>query len=149
MIINTKYTVYARHVRVHNMQLYVAVGIGGMIGTMMRLIVMIFFFPDTVHIFPYGTLFVNITGTFILTFVTFLPVVKKYLDERVFIAFTTGLLGSYTTFSAIIMETYTIAQLSMKMSLQYLSMTIVGGLFASFLGMLLASKINKRKEHAH
>ncbi|TCS92841.1 fluoride efflux transporter FluC [Hazenella coriacea] len=101
------------------------VGIGGFIGTLLRTGVS-FLFPFI--LFPWGTLIVNVTGSFLLGFLfalcTRFPRLKKWR-----LGLGTGLLGSYTTFSAWSAE---MSQLeSIPLQLIYLIVTFIGGpLFA-------------------
>jgi CrcB protein len=56
--------------------------------------------------FPYGTLFINISGSFVMGLVVAWLALKSAggaQDWRLFI--TTGILGGYTTFSAFSLET--------------------------------------------
>jgi CrcB protein len=98
--------------------------------------------------FPWGTLLVNVTGSFVIGF--FAPLTSP--DGRIFVGSTTrqfvmmGLLGSFTTFSSFSLQTLNLAQES-----QWLQAggNIVGSvvlcLLAVWLGHLLAHSINALK----
>lgn len=56
--------------------------------------------------FPYGTLAVNILGTFILGFVIFYFDVKELISPEVKLFLTIGFCGGLTTFSTFSFETF-------------------------------------------
>jgi CrcB protein len=98
--------------------------------------------------FPWGTLLVNLTGSFVIGFFATLT----SPDGRIFVGSTTrqfvmmGLLGGFTTFSSFSLQTLNLAQES-----QWLQAggNIVGSvvlcLLAVWLGHLLAHSINALK----
>ncbi len=55
--------------------------------------------------FPYGTLFVNVLGSFILGFLTVALANRLTLSEDIRLALTIGVLGAFTTFSTFSLET--------------------------------------------
>ena len=55
--------------------------------------------------FPYGTLAVNILGSFILGIVYILMIERASISEELRAGITIGLLGAFTTFSAFSIET--------------------------------------------
>lgn len=54
--------------------------------------------------FPYGTLLVNITGSFILGFLLAISTERFDLSPEMRLLLATGFLGSYTTFSSYAVE---------------------------------------------
>ena len=73
------------------------VGFGGMVGAVLRHLVAAAIERET---FPVGTLTVNVVGSFVLGFVTFLGVGN---DVLLFVG--TGACGSFTTFSSFSYDT--------------------------------------------
>ena len=73
------------------------VGFGGMVGAVLRYLVAAAVERET---FPVGTLTVNVVGSFVLGFVTFLGVGN---DVLLFVG--TGACGSFTTFSSFSYDT--------------------------------------------
>lgn len=73
------------------------VGLGGVVGALLR-----YFTTNLVarETFPAGTLTVNVVGSFVLGFVTFLD-----LGNTVLLFVGTGACGSYTTFSSFSFDT--------------------------------------------
>ncbi|MCC7382287.1 MAG: fluoride efflux transporter CrcB [Deltaproteobacteria bacterium] len=56
--------------------------------------------------FPYGTLMVNVTGSFLLAFLMQLSLTTELLPVTLRLALTTGVLGGYTTYSTFSYETF-------------------------------------------
>jgi CrcB protein len=61
------------------------------------------FFPVT---FPYGTLAVNIIGSFLLGLIIFIFDEKELISSQLKIFLTIGLCGGFTTFSTFSLETF-------------------------------------------
>ncbi len=82
----------------------IAVGLGAIFGALGRYYLTLFWLQKKGREFPYGTLFVNLTGAFVIGVVATLapaygwPVI---LQKFIFV----GLLGAYTTFSSYILDT--------------------------------------------
>jgi CrcB protein len=88
--------------------------------------------------FPLGTLVVNIVGCFVAGILSGLVERQEWFspDTRVFLF--TGLLGGFTTFSAFGVETISrLRQGEAAVALVYVALSVVGGLFAVWLGMML------------
>lgn len=58
--------------------------------------------------FPYGTLIINVLGSFVIGVVLVLATTRLPLGEPVRLLLVTGLLGGFTTFSSFSFETYTL-----------------------------------------
>lgn|SRR5699024_740535 len=126
-------------------RIYLAVGIGGMLGASVRFLISELLGDIGESVFPWATFFVNVTGAFLLTFLLFLPVVKARLGEAVFVGLTTGMLGAYTTFSLIIIEIHDLLLHDKLLALVYLVATIFIGFFSSYLGYLIANRITSKE----
>ena len=84
---------------------YIAVVIGGGLGSLMRYTAVGFVQSRVEAIFPFGTLFVNLVGCFFIGFLwTLFEMTTVRPETRVF--FITGILGGFTTFSSFGMETF-------------------------------------------
>ncbi|MHB1126349.1 MAG: fluoride efflux transporter CrcB [Bacillota bacterium] len=119
----------------------VLIGLGGILGTISRYALGKLVTEKTGSSFPTGTLLINISGAFLLTFIlqstlgTFLP---PYLLQ----ALTTGYLGAYTTFSTFTHETLQLMQENRYLiAITYLAATVMFGLLAAWAGIAFAALI--------
>lgn len=91
--------------------------------------------------FPIATFMVNIIGTFLLCFLVAGMVEKLNAKKDVQDAITTGFLGSFTTFSALSMETVLLVENGQGLlALSYVSLSILCGLGAGLLGFHFGRK---------
>jgi len=88
---------------------YLVIAVGGSIGAILRYLTGVYSAKFFGTWLPYGTLIVNVVGSFILSFFMVLFLEKLSLDPlwRLFVA--VGFCGSYTTLSSITYETLSIA----------------------------------------
>jgi CrcB protein len=86
------------------MQQILLIAVGGSLGAIARYGLSIFIYHTTSDIFPWGTLTVNITGSFLIgVFIELFDTTIIPTEWRSFI--TIGFLGAYTTFSTYTLET--------------------------------------------
>lgn len=89
--------------------------------------------------FPFGTLLVNVSGSFLLAALAFVGLELGALPTAVRLGLTTGLLGGFTTYSTFSYESLRLLQQgSWGLAVLYLASTVGGGLAASLLGWSLA-----------
>src|SRR5690625_4282357 len=100
---------------------YVIVGLAGFIGTILRFYIdNLFSFDLTAGQFPTVTFFVNMVGCFALGMLTSLTAKVKSQKLYLVPAISTGLIGSFTTFSTFNMELVTFIQFGyLKIALLY------------------------------
>ena len=123
-----------------NLTLILSVGIGGFIGAIMRFSTSFYINKLLGTTFPYGTLSVNILGSFLIGFLalyfeqTIAPNTKALL--------ITGMLGALTTFSTFSLETILLLQqaLYIKAFLNII-LNITLTLLATIAGMMIFRKI--------
>ena len=113
-----------------------AVGIGGAIGACLR------FFLSQIIVyeagFPLATFSANCIGCFLLSYLLSGKLLKTY--PKIKLALTTGLLGSFTTFSTFSSETISlISDQLYGTAFVYVLLSAIGGLLLSFVGYRLGS----------
>ena len=113
-----------------------AVGIGGAIGASLR------FFLSQIIVyeagFPLATFSANCIGCFLLSYLLSGKLLKNY--PKIKLALTTGLLGSFTTFSTFSSETISlISDQLYGTAFVYVLLSAIGGLLLSFVGYRLGS----------
>lgn len=112
-----------------------AVGSGGFIGGALRASMMMLFHNNT---FPWETIIVNLSGTFIsaLLVVLFSKIVnlKQVTSDFIMV----GILGAYTTYSTALSD---MVHLSVLMALIYIVISVVGGVLMVILSRYLGNKL--------
>ena len=94
---------------------YLVVSAGAAVGGVLRYGISSFIQKHISVIFPYGTLVVNIVGSFILGFIMFYLNEKELLGNELRLFLTIGFCGGFTTFSTFSYET-----LSLFLETEYL-----------------------------
>lgn len=121
--------------------LYIYIGLGGVCGSLFRYLLATVTGHFWMFDFPLGTLIINITGAFILGWFTARFVMRQKMHPYVLTAFTSGVVGSYTTFSTLCTDTVKlIDQGAYLLSLLYIFLSLIGGLLFVKMGLLLGSK---------
>lgn len=126
--------------------IYVSVGLGGMIGSGFRYAISLAMPDPLLPVFPWDTIFVNWSGAFLLTLLLFSFFPKNRRQTIALPALTTGLLGSYTTYSTIQLDFFMLMESRVTLAIAYLLFTILGGVVASFIGYRIAQLILPRYE---
>jgi CrcB protein len=116
-----------------------AIAVGGGIGAVSRYLVSNWFLQVLGPGFPWGTLTINVTGSFVIGVVLQMaadrPDFSPYL--RLFLA--TGILGGYTTFSTFAYETLSLGSTNRIVpALLYSVGSVVVGVAAAILGVVSA-----------
>ena len=81
------------------------IAVGGAFGAMMRFLSQATVYELVGKTFPFGTLFVNVTGSFLMGLLSIFLVEKFNLSADWHLAILVGVLGSFTTFSTFSIET--------------------------------------------
>lgn len=102
-----------------------AIALGGSVGAVARFWVANGIYAVLGRSFPHGTLFVNVSGSFLMGFLTALMVQRFAMAVEYRAAVLVGFLGAYTTFSTFAMETFFLFE--------------EGGLLKAFLNIFLST----------
>jgi len=92
--------------------------------------------------FPYGTLIVNLLGSFLITFVMELSLRVASFPPNLRLALTTGFMGGLTTYSSFNYETTTLAvNGSSGRAALNMGLTLVGCVLTGLAGLYLARRL--------
>jgi CrcB protein len=92
--------------------------------------------------FPYGTMVVNVVGSFLIAAVAYASVVGDLVSPTLRLVLTTGFLGGFTTYSAFNQETLvSIQQQLWGRALANVAVTLIGCLAAGFAGVAAARRL--------
>lgn len=122
------------------MQNYFLVFIGAGIGGVLRYWGTYYIYKFLPPTFPYGTLLVNISGSFILGLVMFYFDSNELISSNVKVFLTIGICGGLTTFSAFSFETINLLR---EKEFLYAGINIVSNVFLSLLALFAAYKLSK------
>lgn len=126
--------------------IYWAISVAGVIGALLRYYVGILFPASWYWGFPLGTLLVNLIGCFLLSWLTIWSKEVCPFPSWLRTGMTTGLIGSFTTFSTFSVEVVQMIDSRLWwMALLYVLLSLWGGLFLVWIGYLLATKQKKKK----
>jgi CrcB protein len=124
-----------------SMGLLFSIGIGGFIGAILRFTLSGGIQKIIGSTFPFGTLFVNVLGSFIIGFL-FLYFQQVNLSVYQKSLLITGLLGALTTFSTFSLDTVLLMGQGFYMkALINVMMNVVFSVGATFLGMILFKRL--------
>lgn len=123
------------------MNKYLIVGVGSALGGMLRYWLSNFVYKFLQPIFPFGTLAVNILGTFLLGIIFFFLDSQELLSPSMRIFLTIGLCGGLTTFSTFSYETFIFIE-----DTQYLFafLNILSNIILTLLSLALAYLISTK-----
>ncbi|NRP18723.1 putative fluoride ion transporter CrcB [Ensifer adhaerens] len=114
------------------------VGAGGAIGSMVRYLVGLWTLHRWGPGFPWGTLGVNITGSFLIGLLAELIMRKFGASAEMRLFLITGVLGGYTTFSAFSLDTITLFERGdAALAVTYIAASVVLSILAVFAGLAL------------
>ena len=112
------------------------VGIGGFFGSIVRYVIGLSFYNDKLANIPYKIILVNLIGCFLIGILANSFSQEKELSKLLLI---TGFLGGFTTFSSFGLEAVTlISNHNTIGAIIYILMSVVGGLLAVLLGMVVS-----------
>lgn len=120
---------------------YILVLAGGAVGCLARFVVGTAIIARLGGRFPYGTVFINITGSFLIGFAMTFLTERSYLSPNWRFLIVVGFLGGYTTFSSFEWETLNL----MKDGSRWLGFlngfgSLIVGYAAVWLGAIVAGR---------
>ena len=116
---------------------WLLIGLAGAAGALTRHAVGLAVGPQS---FPYATLVINLTGSFLLGLVLAVGGEGR-LSPQTTTAVAVGFLGAYTTYSTFAFEAFTLGRLDRTgTAALYVALSVVGGLVAAALGYRLGSR---------
>ncbi len=119
------------------MKLAFIVGIGSFLGGIGRYLLSSFIQEKTTHIFPYGTLSVNLIGCFFIGCLFGLAE-KMQFNLELRLLLITGFLGGFTTFSAFSVEFVQLLKTgNTGLGIAYVLSSVIMGIGLTFLGAWL------------
>jgi fluoride exporter len=117
---------------------WLAVGIGGAIGSVLRCeLTGVWLTPASLD-FPWGTAAVNVTGSLALGFLGryFAP---PHATHPWFLFFTVGICGGYTTFSTFALDAFTLVERGASFrAVGYVALSVLASFLAVILGYTMA-----------
>lgn len=120
----------------------ISIAVGGGLGALFRYLAVIQFSYWFGREFPYGTLFVNVTGSFLLGVVFIYFQTRLLASANLQVALQVGLLGAFTTFSTFSLETLNLLQRGdILKAVSYVSLSLLSCLLAVWLGTRLGQHL--------
>ena len=121
---------------------YVWIGIGGFVGAVLRYGINTWLTTRWGAAFPYGTLFVNLSGSFVLCLIIAMLSRGFGMAPALRLALTVGFLGSYTTFSTFSADALLLLENGHTLrGLSYVVGSVVGGGVMGAAGLLLGRSL--------
>jgi CrcB protein len=125
---------------------YILLSCGGFAGAILRYSIEHIQMQNYHGNFPINTLFINISGSFLIALILTIAFEVWEMKEDVRLGITTGFLGAYTTFSTLCKETASLmGRGDYFTAILYVAISAVLGLLAVYFGTLLARKIGCQK----
>jgi CrcB protein len=117
------------------MSIYLAIALGGSLGAVCRYWVSTSTYAWLGAGFPWGTLMVNVTGSFVMGLLTVVLSEKLSVAEEVRFALIVGFLGSYTTFSTFALDVLNSASGESMLKVgSYILFSVAGSLVGVWVG---------------
>lgn len=120
----------------------IAIALGGSAGAVARFLIANGVYAWLGRGFPYGTLFVNVSGSFLMGFLTALLMQRFTMVVEYRAAVLVGFLGAYTTFSTFALESfYLIEEGDLRKAALNLFLSTVLCMVAVWIGIVIGRKI--------
>ncbi len=121
---------------------YVMVGVGGCLGSILRFWLGGYIGSKMGTRFPYGTLVINVTGSFLIGLIFALLTARTHWSLNWRYLISIGFIGGYTTFSSFEYETLrTMQDGQLGLGLLYVALSVVVGFVAVWGGVIAGRAI--------
>lgn len=121
---------------------YLIVGFGGFLGANARYLLATWLTQRYGTAFPYATLIINVTGSFVIGFFLIFASERLALPDAWRLLFVVGFLGAYTTFSTFSFENLALLQNGFwGLGLIYMVSSVGLGLLAALAGVVVARMV--------
>lgn len=129
------------------MKIWVWVALGSALGGGARFMAGHLFQRYGVMVFPWDTLFVNVTGSFLIGFIATLSDTgsRVMLPTHLRQFLMTGFCGGYTTFSILSLQSLALLETRPWLGVLNLTLTVITCLLAVWGGHVLAGRLNQLK----
>lgn len=118
------------------------IGVGGALGAVARHLVNISPAAAILRSFPLATFLINVTGSFLIGFLTVALSEKLEVGENMRAAIIIGFLGAFTTFSTFEMEIFNLAGENQAfIGLAYAVLSVIVGFAGVAAGVALAHRL--------
>ncbi|MDO1583764.1 fluoride efflux transporter CrcB [Rhizobium oryzicola] len=118
------------------------VAFGGAVGSVCRYLTGVFMTRLYGPMFPWGTLTVNVLGSFAIGFLTELVARRLNASMEMRLLIVTGFLGGYTTFSSFSLDTVALMERGASAAaVSYVVVSLVVSLAATFGGLALGRAV--------
>ncbi|AGK96946.1 fluoride efflux transporter FluC [Clostridium pasteurianum] len=129
------------------MKKYLYIGGFGFIGAIMRFTIKNINFQNYIGQIPINTLIINVTGSFFLAFIFGVTKERYKIKEEVKLGITTGLLGTYTTFSSLCKEEVNLITKGEYYSASmYIFLSLLLSIIAIYVATAISKSIGKKNE---
>jgi CrcB protein len=117
---------------------YLIVFLGGGLGAALRHAVNVASMRYFGLAFPYGTLFINVSGSFVMGLVAGYFAFRGDASQHWRLFLTTGILGGYTTFSAFSLDAAVLYERgALSLAVLYVVVSVVASIIGLFAGLWL------------
>ncbi len=121
---------------------YLAIGIGGFIGAILRAYINGIVNSNIKHNIPFGTLSVNLIGSFILGILIGLIQYQALQNPYLKSMLTTGMMGALTTFSTFAIENFFLLKNGLiTESIIYILLNVIGSIILAGSGFKIIQSI--------
>lgn len=121
-----------------NYKTLISIASGGFLGGLCR-------YWLTVHWSNSGILLANLSGCFLLSFLTYYVIERGLLADWLNAGIGTGFIGAFTTFSSFATATITLGTKQLLFGMIYGAISSLGGLLMAGIGFLLAKHLGAKQ----